>query len=383
MIDREKMTVLIVDDSMNMCQSMSGMMKVIGYGKRFLSAQNGKEALDILEKEKVDLLLLDYSMPVMSGAEVLNHVRMDRDLRDLPVIMITAQAFQDYVAEIGESSVDAYILKPLTVKVLEDKVSQVIHKANNPPPMVRLLKMARECEDKGDLEGAVEHARQAARENPKSTRPLRELGYLHLKRGDLDAAEKLLLDVTRHNDMDVTAFHYLGELYLKREDIEKAARYLEKAMAISPRQLDRGVNFGKVLLMKGLVEKASRVFEKVLSLPVATPELKEEIADFCLKNGSREYAIRLLEGLAEDYPKRGDLLLRLGKLLAGFGENVRAVSYLTQVAQQESFNIEVRLELGRLYLAMKKPILAEKPLVEILEIDRDHEEAGALLKKCS
>ncbi len=383
MIDIGKMTVLIVDDSMNMCQSMSGMMKVIGYGKRFLFAHNGREAVDLLAKEPVDLLLLDYNMPVMSGAEVLNHVRMDRNLRDLPVIMITAEAIQDYVAEIGESEVDAYILKPLTVKVLQDKLTQVVQKVNNPPPMVSHLRQARECEDRGDLEGAIREAEQAVRESPKSTRPIRELGYFYLKKGRLDAAEKCLLEAAKHNNLDVAAFHYLGELYLKREEIDKAVRFLEKAMKISPRQLGRGVNFGKALIMRGLVEKACTVLDRVLELPSATPELKEEIADFCLENGAREYALKLLEGLAEDYPKRGDLLLRLGRLLMGCGENVRAATYLTQAAEQDEMNIEVRLELAGLYLSMKKPILAEKPLVQILEIDRGHEEARKMLRKCS
>ncbi len=382
-IDIEKMTVLIVDDSMNMCQSMSGMMKVIGYGKRFLFAHNGKEAVDLLAKEPVDILLLDYNMPVMSGSEVLSHVRMDRKLRELPVIMITAEAIQDYVAEIGESEVDAYILKPLTVKVLQDRVAQVVKKANNPPPMVRHLKMARECEDRGDLDGAIREAQQAVRENPKSTRPIRELGYFHLKKGQLDPAEKYLLEAAKHNNLDVAAFHYLGELYLKRDEIDKAARYLEKAMKISPRQLGRGVTFGKALVMRGLIDKASRVFDKVLELPAATPELKEEVADFCLEHGAREYALKLLEGLSEDHPKRSDLLMKLGRLLVDFGESVRAVGYLGQAAEQDNMNIEVRLELARLYISMKKPILAEKPLVQILEIDRGHEEAREMLRKSS
>ena len=96
-----------------------------------------------------------------------------------------------------------------------------------------------------------------------------------------------------------------------------------------------------------------------------------------------EFCLKLLENLAEDHPKRRDLLLRLGKLLAGFGESVRAVTYLTQAADQDEMNIEVRLELAKVYLSMKKPILAEKPLVQILEIDRGHEEALKLLRNCS
>jgi len=122
MIDIHEMTVLIVDDIITMCKSIHRMIRVIGYGRTFLYAHNGKEALDTLHKEPIDLVLLDYNMPGMSGAEVLDYIREDRNLRDIPVIMVTGQAYQDYVAEAAESVIDAYILKPLSIKLLEDKM---------------------------------------------------------------------------------------------------------------------------------------------------------------------------------------------------------------------------------------------------------------------
>ena len=86
----------------------------------------GEEAFNILNKEPIDLLLMDYNMPKMSGGTALSQIRQDRILRDMPVIMITAQAFQDYVAEAAESYVDALILKPLNVKILQQKVAHGI-----------------------------------------------------------------------------------------------------------------------------------------------------------------------------------------------------------------------------------------------------------------
>jgi len=138
MIDIHKMIVLIVDDMISMCRSIHTMMKLIGYGRNFFYANSGQEALGMLRKESIDLVLLDYNMPGMTGAEVLGHIRENRDLRDLSVLMVTAHSRGDYVAEAAESEVDAYILKPLTVKLLEEKISLVVEKANNPPPMVSI-----------------------------------------------------------------------------------------------------------------------------------------------------------------------------------------------------------------------------------------------------
>ncbi|MBW1722215.1 MAG: tetratricopeptide repeat protein [Deltaproteobacteria bacterium] len=382
MIDIHNMTVLIVDDSVPMCQSIHAMMKVMGYGKRFLFANNGKEALAVLQKESVDLVLMDYIMPVMTGAEVLRVIREDRELRDLPVIMISAQAYEDYVAEIGESEIDAFILKPLTIKVLEGKVADVIEKANNPPPVVVHLKRARKYEEKGDLEGAIRETRKAMELNPNSTRPIRELGYFYFKKGEYKEAEKWLLKAAKMNCLDVFAFHYLGELYLKAGDIDKAAQYFEKAMKVSPRQLHRGINFGKVLAAKKLFKKAAEVFDRVLALPGATSEIKEQIADFCAEKGMDEYAAKLLESLTEENSNRWDLPFKLGKVLMKMGHQTKALNFLTHAVQMDKGNIEIRLYLAKLYLSLKKPILAEKIIVEILEIDRDHEEARELLKQC-
>jgi len=128
LIDIHEMTVLIVDDMASMSKSVQNMMKIIGYGRKFLFAHSGEEALDVLQEESVDIVVLDYNMPGMNGAELLGTIRADRVLRDLPVIMVTGEAYQDFVAEVGESEIDAYILKPVTIKELEERIASVIEK---------------------------------------------------------------------------------------------------------------------------------------------------------------------------------------------------------------------------------------------------------------
>jgi CheY-like chemotaxis protein len=382
MIDIKEMTVLVAEDSMPMCQTIHAMMKIIGYGRTFLFANNGKEALDTLQKEPVELVLMDYNMPLMTGGEALRAIREDRDLRDLPVIMVSAEAYEDYVAEIGESEIDAYVLKPLTIKVLEERVSLVIERANNPPPMVVHLKNARRLEGLGDLDGAVREAELARMANPKATRPIRELGYYYYKKNELEEAEKWLLKAAKLNRLDVFAFHHLGELYLRVQNIEKASYYFEKAMKVSPRQVGRGISFGKILVKRKMFNKAIHVFDKVLELPASTTELREHIADFCLDEGMYEYASRLFESLIQEFPKRADLLFKLGITFENLGNDTGAVTFFTKAAELAQEDVEIRMRLAKRYLAMNKPILAERRLAEIIRIDHEHEEANALIKQC-
>jgi tetratricopeptide (TPR) repeat protein len=382
MIDIKEMTVLITDDMPNMINTIRSVMKVLGYGKRFIPAGNGQEAWQILKKEPVDLAILDYNMPQMTGAGLLSLIREDRDLKDLPVVMVTAEANREFVAEAAESEIDAYILKPVTVKVLGDKVLSVIKNANKPTPMVYHLQKARRFEDDGDLEAAINEARLAMEANPKSSRPLRELGYYYFKKDDLKEAEKWLLKAAQMNSLDVFAFHYLGELYLKRDQIEEASKYFDKAMSISPRHLSRGIRFGKILVQRQEIEKAIQVFDRAISLSQSALELREEIADFCIGEGAKEYGAKLLESVARAAPNRKDLFFKLGVALKEIGKDSKALSYLEMAAKEDKNNLDIKVHLAEVYLALGRPIRAEKALNETLKADPKNKKAMELLKGC-
>jgi len=382
MIDIAEMTILIVDDMPNMVGTLRNIMRVLDYGKRCISANDGGEAWRLLKKEQIDMAILDYNMPVMNGAELLSRIREDRDLRDLPVVMVTAHANREFVAEAAESEIDAYVLKPVTVKVLGDKIRSVIENANNPPPMVYHLKEARRFEDQGDIDAAIDEARLAMEVNPRSSRPLRELGYYYFKKNHLKEAEKWLLKAAEMNYLDVFAFHYLGELYLKRNQIEEASRYFDKAMSISPRHLKRGIHFGKVLVQRHRFEKAAQVFDKAIQLSEDDLELREEIAHFCIEEGAKEYGAKLLESIVKADPKRKDLLLKLGVALAEVGENSKALSYLTRAEKEDRDNLDIKMYLAKVHLALSRPIRAENVLKEILRVNPKSKEAKELLKAC-
>jgi len=382
MIDLKDMTVLIVDDIITMCKSIHRMMKTIGYGDKFFYAHNGKEALRILSKDPIDLVLMDYNMPEMAGGETLSTIRRDRLLRDIPVIMITAQAYKDYVAEAAESYVDALILKPLTIKILETKVAYVVERANNPPPIVAHLRRAMDFEAEGDIDAAIQETRMAMEADPGSSRAIRELGYYYLKVNAFQEAEEWLLKAADMNYLDVIAFHWLGELYLKMDDIETAHHYFEKAMQISPRHLDRGINFGKTLVQREMIPRAIKVFNKAFKLTGNSVKLREEIADFCIENGAKQYAAELIESIVMELPDRTDLFFKLGKTLEEVGEIDKALMYLTKAEKDDTGNLDIKIHLAKNYLSLGKPIWAEKALKRLLRIDPEHEEAKGLIKRC-
>lgn len=383
MIDMQNMNTLIVDDMENMCKAIRSMLKVLNISGQFFYAYNGLEAWKILQKEdvKVDLAIIDWNMPGMTGVELLARIRDDRRLRDLPVVMVTAEANREIVAEAAESDIDAYILKPITVKSLDERVKMVIEKANNPPPILYHLKRARDLEEKGDIERAINEGLLAMDANPSSSRPVRELGHLYFKKGDMAQAENWLLKAAKMNKMDVFAFHHLGDLYLQQDDVEKATHWYERAMNISPRHLERGMNLGAILLKKGMPAKAIKVFNKILDLAEDPLSLREDIAAICIERREYNYAIKLYTFILQQIPNRYDIMSKLVDVYVCTGESKEAMPDLMEIEKKETKDVRLLLKIAKIYITLNQNARANLVLLKVDKIEPGNQEAQTLLKQ--
>jgi len=382
MIDIHEMSVLIADDMENMHSAIRSIMRILGFGKKFQYVNNGTDALKALKEGVFDLAMLDNNMPGITGLELLGIIRNDKALRDMPVIMITGHADKEFITNAAESDIDAYILKPITVNLLKEKIPPIIEKANNPSPMVTHLKAAAKYEEEGNLDAAIQEGQCAAAANPQSTRPMRELGYYHLKKGDLDQAESCLLQAAELNKIDVIAFSQLGDLYLQKNDMDNALKYFIKAMKISPRNYERALNLGKLLIKKKMVSKAIPVFNKVFELSKDPFPLREEIASFCITEGAHDYAGKLLTGLIDQDRKRADLLFKLGLVSEQSGKPDDALKYFIEAEQLDDKDITIKIHIAKNYIARGKVLFAEKPIRAVLKIDPENQEARELLRQC-
>ena len=118
------MKVLIVDDFATMRRIVKNILTQLGY-KNIVEADDGTSALDVLQNEKVDLIISDWNMPKMTGLELLQKVREDGDLKDTPFIMVTAEAQQDNIILAVKAKVSQYIVKPFTAETLGEKIDKV------------------------------------------------------------------------------------------------------------------------------------------------------------------------------------------------------------------------------------------------------------------
>jgi len=118
------MKILAVDDSKTIRLIVAKALKP--FDCTVIEAENGVTGLAMAGREKPDLILLDYTRPVMDGLEVLTRLRSEPDLKTTPVIMLTAEAGRDAVTKIARLGVRDYLIKPFKSELLVERVCRVL-----------------------------------------------------------------------------------------------------------------------------------------------------------------------------------------------------------------------------------------------------------------
>lgn len=122
-------TILAVDDEEHILELLAYNLEHDGY--RVIKAETGEEALIILDKEKIDIVLLDWMLPGLDGIEVLKRIRASKDNRTLPVILLTAKG--DEISKVVglEVGSDDYLVKPFGMHELTARIKAVLRRSES------------------------------------------------------------------------------------------------------------------------------------------------------------------------------------------------------------------------------------------------------------
>jgi chemotaxis protein histidine kinase CheA/ActR/RegA family two-component response regulator len=118
--------VLIVDDSLSVRKSLTQLVEDAGFES--LQAKDGLEAIDVMNRRRPDLLLVDMEMPRMNGMELTAHVRAGEEARDIPIIMITSRSTDKHRQQATAVGVTSYVTKPYQDEVLLKVIEQALAK---------------------------------------------------------------------------------------------------------------------------------------------------------------------------------------------------------------------------------------------------------------
>jgi two-component system chemotaxis response regulator CheY len=123
----QKMRFLIVDDFQTMRRIVRNILRQLGF-ENFDEAEDGEQAYVKLKSGGFDFVISDWNMPNVDGITLLKRVRSDPALKDMPFLMVTAEAEKDKVIEAIKSGVSNYVVKPFTAEVLKEKMDRILEK---------------------------------------------------------------------------------------------------------------------------------------------------------------------------------------------------------------------------------------------------------------
>lgn len=120
--------ILVVDDVAVNREILK--RRLIRRGFRITEASGGREALEIIDSQAIDLVLLDIMMPDIDGLEVVRTVRKTRTTRDLPIIMVSAKSFSEDVTQCIDLGANDYVTKPVdfdaTLELIRRELEQKV-----------------------------------------------------------------------------------------------------------------------------------------------------------------------------------------------------------------------------------------------------------------
>ena len=123
---KNKIKILLVDDEPDILEILSFNLSNEGY--QIFTAENGKEALDVADRQLPHLIILDVMMPIMDGVETCERLRMDDRFKDTLIMFLSARG-EDYSQVAAfESGADDYVTKPIKPRILISKVKAMLRR---------------------------------------------------------------------------------------------------------------------------------------------------------------------------------------------------------------------------------------------------------------
>lgn len=201
--------ILVVDDEEHIVELIS--YNLVGNGYKVITANNGVEAIKIAKEEKPNLILLDLMIPGKDGYDVCKEIRSDNEIRNTPIIMLTAKSEElDKILGL-ELGADDYMTKPFSVRELLARVKAVLRRFSIVAPESNVLVF-------GDLTADFEK-REILIKNNKLDLTLKEFELLEIL---IRNKGKIL---TRDTLLDkIWGYEYIGET----RTVDVHIRYLRK-----------------------------------------------------------------------------------------------------------------------------------------------------------
>ena len=166
-----KMKILLVEDKVG-----GVLLKLLGkWGYEVLLAEDGEKAWEILSSEEIELFLVDWMLPGMSGLELVRKIRQVDRYQKTPILMISSRTSKEDIVQVAQVGIDGYIAKPFTPLQLKAKIEKTLEKRRRDPAFEARIQQ-------------IVHGHRAF--DPLATAPLVLLGFGAVTEEELRAGEE-------------------------------------------------------------------------------------------------------------------------------------------------------------------------------------------------
>ena len=365
----EQLHFLIVDDLRDMRMNMRGILESL-QARHIVEAKSGDDALEQLQRHKVDVVLCDHNMgDGRNGQQTLEEARGRGLLKPTAAwLMVTAEQVPEIVMGVVENSPDDYLVKPINKQMLLQRMERVIARK-------RILGPIEAAIATGDVRGSVRVCDGLATKYPTlradllrlKTRALLELGELNevaelcfglltereypwallaLGRARYEAggardAKRFLTQLIQKHPSVMEAYDLLARIEREEGNHPEATRVLKSALAISPLSVRRNQMLGDVAAEGGDFAEAERAYERAVRMGedscFARPEDAACLVQATMKNKGAETAMRVMQDMSKRGSRRRSgqaqdwrLLTVQARLSSQLGQKAEAATALSQ-----------------------------------------------------
>ncbi len=377
---KEHDAVLVVEDIVPARQTVINLLSILGC-KHFHEAGDGQEALEVLGRFKdVTLIVSDWKMPRMSGVALLKEIRTHSGTKNIPFLLLTSRSESQDVAQAMDLGVSGYLVKPVTIRALEEKIAS-IQNDRGMNPESNVISHVEELLFGGQLEAAEMFLAEALNKD-NNVPPFIVYGYalVAIARQKNEEADRLLAECSQKAPFFAKALFMRSKVLESLSRLDEADECLTRACELSPRNTEYFFEHGKVLLNEKRLDKARLKFQIALNNEPQNSQLKQDIWNIYLDLGfveevQRDFAPYLYTSLTSETLNHMGLALRKKGLVTD------AIHAYRDALRNDPGNAQILYNLAMAELRLEHRKKAGKHFEAALEIDPDFESASRMLAR--
>jgi two-component system chemotaxis response regulator CheY len=318
----EKLKVVVVDDQDTIRKAIVRALSAVG----LISIEefsDGREAIEFLRKNHVDLILCDLYMKHVSGFEVLRYLRGRDFANDIPFIVVTGETKKDEIVKANDLGAEHYVLKPFTAIDLQRVVTTIADAYLNPIPLLHHVRLAERLTLEGKNSEAKDAVQKALEIDPASPRVLYNKALLLAKEREFGAAKRVLEEIMASQPSFYRSYRLLANISLEFGDRVQAIHYLTKELEINGAQPDRQALLGNCYLELKQYDPAIERFRQALKLDMKFMPALNGIGHAFARMGNFDKGIYYFKRMRRYSPEHQGALDNIVKYAMRDSENTR------------------------------------------------------------